>query len=252
MRGPRIAVLVAIAALAALPAAATAGRDRATAPSISVLAPMNGAVVTGSSLSTRVAVSGWRLDGALAGKPRAAGVGHYHVHLAGVLVNAFATPGAAISLQNVEPGKHTLAFVLAQNDHMELAGTARTVSFTYRPSKPLPAIRPAASAAKPSIRIVAPANGATVERSFPVSVAVESFRLSAALFGKPNVAGFGHWHLFLDTPSMQTMLGMTAARTFRVSLKGVKPGKHRIIAVLADDVHAPVPGTMSVITVDVR
>lgn len=120
------------------------------------------------------------------------------------------------------------------------------------PSKPLPAIRPAASAAKPSIRIVAPANGATVERSFPVSVAVESFRLSAALFGKPNVAGFGHWHLFLDTPSMQTMLGMTAARTFRVSLKGVKPGKHRIIAVLADDVHAPVPGTMSVITVDVR
>ena len=50
---------------------------------------------------------------------------------------------------------------------------------------------------------------------------------------------------------MMTMMGMAAAKTIPVSLKGVKPGKHKIIAVLADNFHAPVPGTMSEITVNV-
>jgi hypothetical protein len=253
VRKPRLATLVAISALAALPVGSAAAEHlSAGAPKIAVLSPMNGEVVTGNALTTRVAISSFHVDGMLAGKAPRSGVGHYHIHLDGVLVNAYGAPQAAISLQNVEPGKHTLTFVLAQNNHTELAGTARNVTFSYEPAKPLPTITPATFSGKPSIRIVSPANGATVHGSVPVRVAVRNFNLSAALFGKPDVAGYGHWHVFLDTPSMPTMMGMTAAKTFRVSLKGVTSGKHKIFAVLADDFHAPVPGTMSAITVDVR
>jgi hypothetical protein len=252
MRIPRTAALVAIAALASLPLGSAAARQLTGGGRIAVLTPANGAVVTGNTLPTRVSISNFRVDGMLAGKAPRAGVGHYHIHLDGLLVNAYAAPDAAVSLQNVKPGRHTLTFVLAQNNHMELVKTAKTIAFTYRPAQPLRTISPVAKPAKPSIRIVSPATGATVSGSFPVRVAVRHFRLSAALFGKLDVAGYGHWHVFLDTPSMMTMLGMTAEKMFRVSLQGVAPGKHKIIAVLADNVHAPIPGAMSVITVNVR
>jgi hypothetical protein len=252
MRIPRPAALVAIAALVSLPVGSAAARQLSGGGRIAALAPANGAVVTGNTLPTRVSISNFRVDGMLAGKAPRAGVGHYHIHLDGLLVNAYAAPDAAISLQNVKPGRHTVTFVLAQNNHMELAKTAKTVAFTYRPAHRLRTLVPVANPAKPSIQIVSPASGATVSGSFPVRVAVRHFRLSADLFGKPDVAGYGHWHVFLDTPSMMTMLGMTAAKTFRVSLKGIAPGRHKIIAVLADDIHAPIPGAMSVITVNVR
>jgi hypothetical protein len=51
---------------------------------------------------------------------------------------------------------------------------------------------------------------------------------------------------------MPKMLAMTAGRTLDVSLKGVRPGKHKLFVALADNLHAPVPGAMSVLTVNVR
>ena len=53
---------------------------------------------------------------------------------------------------------------------------------------------------KPSISIVSPKPGATVSGRFTVKVRVKDYHLSCALFGKPNLHGWGHWHLNLDTP----------------------------------------------------
>ncbi len=246
------AVALAATAAVAMPAVAVAGLTQATAPTLAVVAPEAGAVVSGNSVSTRVAISGWRVDGALAGKAPVPGVGHYHIHLDGRLVNAYGAPRGAVSLQNVGAGRHELTFVLARNDHSELAGSSRTASFRYRPSSPLAAIEAATFAAKPSVRIVAPSSGTVASGAVTVRVAVKNFNLAPTLFGKPTVGGHGHWHLFLDEPSMATMMAMTAGKTLDLSLKGVKPGKHKLIAVLADNLHAPVPGTMSVVTIDVR
>lgn len=247
----RTAIVAATAAAVLVPLAVAAPRQHLASPSIRVLALATGQVVTGNSISTKIAVHGWVIDGMLAGKANRSGVGPYHIHLDGVLVNAYGSPRASISLQNVKPGKHTLTFVLAEDNHMELAKTAKNVSFVYRSAKPLPTIKPA-KLGKPSIRIVSPKNGTVVSGSFPLKVAVKNFHLSAALFGKPDLAGWGHWHVFLDKPSLSTMLAMTAKRTAMISLQGVKPGKHTIIAMLADDFHAPVPGTMSKVTIRVR
>ena len=51
---------------------------------------------------------------------------------------------------------------------------------------------------------------------------------------------------------MGTMLGMSCQRTFHVSLAGIKPGQHKFFAILEDDQHAPTPGAMASVSLNVR
>jgi hypothetical protein len=211
---------------------------------LSVSGPGQGASVTANEVSLNVAPSGYALSCAQAGKPNNPGVGHYHVELDHALVNMFCSPTATISLQNVAPGAHTLTVLPATNAHDELTDAAVPVSFTYAPTNPLPAITAVANPATPAIRIVSPAPGATVSGTFTVQVAVSNFNLSEALLGKNNLAGYGHWHLNVDSTSegmmgMATMLGMSGADTFQASTDGLSPGKHTFYAILVDDQHAP-------------
>ncbi|MGH2409491.1 MAG: hypothetical protein ACRDGS_03875, partial [Chloroflexota bacterium] len=81
--------------------------------------------------------------------------------------------------------------------------------------------------------------------------------LSCNLYGKKNLAGWGHWHINHDSMNgpmmgMGTMLGMSCARSFRVSTVGLKPGKHTFFAILEDNQHAPLmPGVFDKVTVKV-
>lgn len=76
-------------------------------------------------------------------------------------------------------------------------------------------------------------------------MAVKNFKLSCDLYGKPGVAGYGHWHLNLDSTSgpmmgMGTMAGMSCLTTFHASTAGLQPGSaHTLIATLVDNGHAP-------------
>jgi hypothetical protein len=90
-------------------------------------------------------------------------------------------------------------------------------------------------------------------------VEVANFTLSCELFGKPNVAGYGHWHLNLDTMTgpmmgMMTMAGMSCQRVFHPSTAGLKPGSsHTLIALLAGNDHAPLsPPVADQVKVTVR
>lgn len=166
-----------------------------------------------------------------------------------------ACTAAVLSLQNVSPGKHTLEAVLADNYHGELMGKgqAATTTFTYQPT-----ITAATATGKPSIRILAPANGATVGEHFTVVLDWQNFQPSCALLGKPNVAGYGHWHLYWDTihgpmMGMGTMLAMGCTHTTTVFTDGLTPGKHTPFAALTDNLHAPlmtVPAAST--TIDVK
>src|ERR671935_2315661 len=104
--------------------------------SLRLLTPTPGTVVTGDALAVKIAVKGVRLDCAWAGKANRAGIGHWHLLLDGALVNMYCGTGAALSLQNVTPGKHTLMAVLGDHNHMEVMGEgqeART-SLVYQPA----------------------------------------------------------------------------------------------------------------------
>src|SRR5262245_59330531 len=160
---------------------------------VAIVSPTAGTKVTGNSVTVGVRVSGYRDTCALAGKQvmgmEATATGHYHVLLDGALVNMYCTPTAVVSLRNVKPGMHTLTVVPALDDHQQVTTSARSIMFDYAPVKPLPTLTGAMTMGKPSITIASPRPGATVSGSFTVHVRIKNYRLSCALFGRPNLHG---------------------------------------------------------------
>jgi hypothetical protein len=238
-----------------MPAGTGAMMSAETGAQIALLAPASGTVVHGNTLPFATQISHFKVNCDLAGTPNKMGVGHYHVELDGSLVNMYCAPRDTISLQNVKPGMHTLTFLAAENDHTDDMKSAQKVSFNYQPTKALPAINGENKGA-PSIKIMSPRPGATVHNGFALTVAPKNFEFSCALYGKPDVAGFGHWHINVDSTSkgmmgMGTMLRMSCARTFHVATAGLTPGRHTFYAILEDNQHAPTPHAEASVTVNV-
>ncbi|MGH2411319.1 MAG: DUF4399 domain-containing protein [Chloroflexota bacterium] len=228
--------------------------------SISLLAPATGTVVTGNTVDIKVAIKDFTLACPMAGKPVQAGVGHWHLLLDGALVNMYCGVGAALSMRNVSQGKHTLTVVLAGNNHMQMMGKGQSgmTTFTYKPASPLSPLTAYKAPGKPSITILSPANGATVGENFPVELDWSNFRPSCDLLGKNNLTGYGHWHLNIDSMmgpmmGMGTMLAMGCTHTYTVFTNGLRPGKHKLYALLVDNQHAPLmPAVSSMITINVK
>lgn len=212
---------------------------------VGISAPASGTTVTANAVSLKVTTSGFTDSCDTAGKPTKEGQGHYHIELDKSLINMFCTPEGTISLQNVKPGPHTLTVIPAQNDHSEVEENAQSVTFTYQPAAALAEIKDDAGLGKPSIKIISPKAGDTVSGSFEVTIEVKNFHNSCDLYGKPDVTGYGHWHLNIDSTSlgmggMGTMLGMSCTNTFRMSAEGLQSGStHSLIAILVDNGHAP-------------
>lgn len=225
---------------------------------VRITAPTDGVKVTANAVALQVAATGYTPSCALAGKADQPGTGHYHVLLDKALINMYCTPTATVSLQNVQPGMHTLAVVPALNDHAEAEENAASIRIDYEPAHPLPVITDANIAGKPSITILSPRDGATVSGGFDVVVKITNFHSNCDLLGKPDVAGYGHWHVNLDAMTgpmmgMGTMLGMACTTTFHATTQGLKAGEtHTIIALLTDNGHAPLnPAVASQVTVKI-
>ena len=261
-RRARIGLLTTAAIVVAYGAAVALGAQPPmmtanTGAKLKVLTPKSGTTLSGNSLPTGVSITHFKVDCRYAGTANRKGIGHYHIELDKSLINMICGPKSSINMLNVKPGKHTVQFIPAANDHADDLKAEKQISFTYKPSKPLPPAKPLSFPGKPSIRIVSPKPGATVRGSFDFVVAVKNFRLSCALYGKAPVKGYGHWHANVDTTTqgmmgMGTMLGMSCARSFHISLAGIKPGQHRFFAILENNVHAPSIGVQASVTVNVK
>lgn len=166
------------------------------APSVEVTGLASGDVVTDNRIDLTVQPVGFELSAAHAGTPPVEGIGHYHVIVDGALIDMFTSPEASVSLQNVAPGPHTLMVLPAMNDHMEVVEGAAAIEFEYQPADPLPEITAAdVNGASPTIEMLSPTPGQTVSGEVDVVISTTDFTLSPDLLGKPNVAGYGHWHL---------------------------------------------------------
>ena len=207
------------------------------------VSPQSGAIITANSFDVKVAVTGYQLSCALAGKAPKEGFGHYHIELDHALVNMYCSDVATISLQNVTPGTHTLTVLPALNNHEEVTKGKEDMTFTYQPSAALPAIA-GANLGTPSIKILSPHAGDTVSGTFTIQVAINNFNPSCDLFGKGNLKGYGHWHVNVDSMTgpmmgMGTMLGMSCATSFQATTQGLNSGHHTFFALLVDNQHAP-------------
>jgi hypothetical protein len=193
---------------------------------VAVTSPADGAKVTANQVTLKVTTSGYTDTCDLAGKPEVnATSGHYHLLLDKSLVNMYCTPTATVSMQNVKPGRHTLTVVPALNDHAEVEPNARSITIDYQPTHPLPALTDKTFPGAPSIKIISPQPGATVSGPFDVRVQISNFNTSCDLFGKPAVAGYGHWHLNLDTSTgpmmgMGSMVAMSCQQVMHATTQG--------------------------------
>lgn len=242
-------------------------------PALTILSPKDGDVVTTNTVAVVPEIKNWKLRCDLAGTKNVAGAGHYHLELDGALVNMYCGP-AALSLQNVKPGEHTITVIAAKNDHSEIDAGKAQAKFTYQPATPLPAVG-GLNAGKPSVSILWPKAGQTVSgSSFPLVFDVRNFRLSCDLLGKAKVANTGHWHVDVDKAetampmkpgasqqqmmmmmmeAMATMLNMGCNNAFEVPLAGIGSGKHNFYVVLVDNLHEPLmPAVSASVSVNVK
>jgi hypothetical protein len=238
------------------------------APAIEVVSPQPGETVTSDDIAVQVEVSDFTLDCAKAGRPNEDGVGHIHVMIDGMsmaqLANFYCEEGFTVPGDGLTPGEHTLIVDLATNDHLDMMETATEVTFDFQPANPVP-LPEAQDLGTPGVELVSPteedaetlaAEGRTVPPIFTIQVNPINFTPSEELEGKQNVPGYGHWHVFVDTPmdgmmamddeevagtpmaegemeempmmSMGGMILMPGTNSFEVDLTAWGPGEHTI------------------------
>ena len=100
------------------------------------------------------------------------GVGHYHLLIDKSLVDMYCTPDATLSLQNLQPGSHTITALPALTNHMDVEMNASSVTIDYEPAHPVPAVTAATFSGPPAIKIVSPAKGAQLSGAFDITVQV--------------------------------------------------------------------------------
>jgi hypothetical protein len=208
---------------------------------LTVSSPKDGERIASTDIPVRVSVSNFKLSAAHAGMPDVENEGHVHVMLdgmnMGVLFNFYTAPSFTLPGRAIQPGRHTLIFDLASNTHEDFANTVQKVNIDYEPARIAKAPPPAATTGAPAVKIVAPADGATVGPKFTLHVQPANFTPSLDLEGKPNIKGYGHYHVFVDmnmSPmqggmmSMAGMVGMPGDNTIQLDLSSWKNSKHQI------------------------
>ncbi len=239
-----------------------AGPDVSAAgkPSLQVVAPTDGATINTTDIPVTVKVSDFVVSTEHVGMPDKEGEGHIHVMLdglgMGVLFNFYTTPSFTLPGTGIQPGPHTLVFDLATNTHMDLEDTAVRVKINYQPTAPQPAPAPALVNGPASLRLLSPADGATVGPQFTIQVEPTNFTPALQLEGKPNLAGYGHYHVFVDMPpmspsggmmSMAGMVGMPGSSTIPMDLSAWPSGQHTITVEAVQNDHSPVPEAKPVV-----
>ena len=94
--------------------------------------------------------------------------------------------------------------------------------------------------AMPTISIESPATGATLAgNTIDVALKVANFKVECTDVGQPGMPAMqGHIHAMVDGMDMAHLSGMYCSDNFSISTDGLKPGKHMLTVVLANDAHA--------------
>jgi hypothetical protein len=215
----------------------------AMAMKVTIQSPASGTKVTDNTVPVHLSISGFQPTCASGFAP-VQGEGHYHLLIDKSLVDMFCAPDATLSMQNLQPGTHTITAQPALTNHMDVEMNTSSVTIDYEPTHPLPALTAATFPGAPAIKIMSPAKGAQLSGSFDIAVQVSNYNVSCALEGKPDVAGYGHWHVNLETlhsgmMGMETMARMSCQNVLHMNTQGFPAGHHLLIVYLADDQHAP-------------
>jgi hypothetical protein len=258
--------------VAMIPATMLAARASGASPSVTIESPATGITVNSESIRVTVAVKNYSIECAGAGQPGKPGMGHIHAMLDGIDLSHLTAVECAtrftISGEGVKPGRHTLSVVLAADDHTH-ASTPASVTFFYKPSKAMPLPNSILSA-RPIVSIESPQNGAAVDRTFDMRLALRNFDPSCNLEGKAGVRGYGHLHVIVAQAGitdqerhdyrsrnstmkpMIGLIGMPCMATVPVDLSAWRAGPAKITVVLVGDDHSPIDASPASVMVNIR
>jgi hypothetical protein len=106
-------------------------------------------------------------------------------------------------------------------------------------------MQPGADQMKVSLR--SPADGARITGDkVALQVATTGFQDRCDLAGKPNQSGTGHYHVLLD----KSLVNMYCTDKATVSLTGMKPGRHTLTVVPAQNDHAEIEHNATSVALD--
>ncbi len=217
-----------------------AGARAADAPTLEIVSPTDGATVNSNDIQVQLKVGNITLDPTAFGRPDKDGVGEILALIDGAttaqLANFYSTESFCLAGDGLAPGKHVLTFVLASNTHVPMMDTAKQITVDFQPAQPIP-LPAADDMGDTGITLISPKDGETVPASFPVQITPVNFFPSSALEGKTNVPGYGHYHVFVDTPmdpamnahtSLAGLVLMPGTNGFALNLSAWGEGKHTI------------------------
>jgi len=208
-------------------------------PAIRIVAPRNGAHVSGSQMVVEVRVQDFTLNPMGIGKAAKVGEGHWYVYVDGNLAGLSADD--VVSLPNdayptLAAGKHTIKVELRNNDHTPVAGAESSEIAITVPAKS--AMHYAPPSGKPGIKILVPHNRTAVSAYLIVWVKVRGIKQNPDDVGSAAKAGEGNWHLYVDNK----LAGVSLSSVADVQLSR---GKHTLRASLYNNNHTPVQGAAS-------
>jgi hypothetical protein len=234
-------------------------------PSIRIVSPADHAVISGSMVTVRVAVSHFKLVPPVLVGPNhwksipllKGNQGHIHYLLDGA-ANLVLTRDVVVRLThtwtNVAPGHHTITAYLANSQHAAFPGAKPAViHILVKPAQPAAQHRPAPKNL-PSITITQhQVQQTSAGTRLLIRVHVAHFKLVAPVFKNPPLLpnNEGHIHYALDSVS-NFIATKNASAALSHPWTNVSPGRHRIIVYLATSQHQMVPGTRPAsVTIDV-
>jgi plastocyanin len=250
------AVLSLLMSLAAMPVVSAHAQD---APALSIVSPSDGAAITANDIEVEVTLSDFTVDCTQLGRPDQPGFGHILALIDGTtiaqLTNFYCTDTFTVPGDGLTPGEHTLAVVLASNTHVPMMDTAQVVTIDFQPEQPVP-LPTSNYIGDPGITLTSPHDGAMVPSSFEVQVEPTNFAPTGSLEGKTNIPGYGHYHVWVDTPEMPSSLAgmvlMPGTNDFTLDLSAWGPGEHTIRIEPAQNDHTMYdPATPVTFTVNV-
>ncbi len=192
----------------------------ASAPTVSVTSPANGATVS-DTFTVTVSSANFNVPAK----------GHYHVYLDGQISAekmAFSQV-STVTFNNVAPGTHTITAYLANPDHSAIQpSVSRTITVNVEQS---------GGGAQPTVSILSPASGATVQGS-AVTVTVSSSNF--------NIPSQGYYYVTMSNGGFITGNGPT------FNFPSVTSGTHTITAQLYNADGTPVsPAVSQTVTITV-
>ncbi len=198
-------------------------------PKIMLTHPMDGHIQYDGDLAVHVMIENFTMNSSAIGMDPVPGEGHYHIYINDALVGPYTDMMTVLT--DLPVGDHVIKVELRNNDHTPLMPPVMDMaSFSIVDADPM-------------IDIFSPDNGTILYQDhLDLEVMISDLTMNASAIGGMNVAGEGHYHIYINDVLVGPYTDMM------VTLSDLPAGDHVLKVMLVNNDHSPViPEAMDMI-----